>query len=79
MHMTFVSKQCTRHQCSKSISRWMTFVFIPYELMKSKFRMIIIVKSWPMKFVTWHNGIHIGTSNDARDGVVGVVPRDTWH
>jgi hypothetical protein len=24
--------------------------------MKSKFRMTIIVKSWPMKFVMWHYG-----------------------
>jgi len=31
----------------------MTFVSIPYEPMKNKFRMIIIAKLWPMKFVIW--------------------------
>jgi hypothetical protein len=50
-HMTFVFKQCTKHQCSNSTSRWMTFVSISYEPMKSKFHMTIITKSWPMKFV----------------------------
>jgi hypothetical protein len=29
----------------------MIFVFFPYEPMDTKFCMIIIVKSWPMKFV----------------------------
>ncbi len=32
----------------------MTFVYIPYEPMKSKFCMTIIGKSWPMKFVMNH-------------------------
>ncbi len=50
-HMTFVFKQCTKHQCSNSTSRWMTFVSISYEPMKSKFHLTIITKSWPMKFV----------------------------
>jgi hypothetical protein len=35
--MTFVSKQCIWHQCSNTTSRWMTSMFIPYELMKSRF------------------------------------------
>jgi len=29
----------------------MTFMFIPYKPMKIKFRMIIIVELWPIKFV----------------------------
>jgi hypothetical protein len=29
----------------------MTYVFIPYKLMKNNFFTTIIVKSWPMKFV----------------------------
>jgi hypothetical protein len=53
----------------------MTLVSIPYKPMKSKFGMIIIVKSWFLKFVMWHNG----TSNGARDEVVSVVLGDTWH
>jgi hypothetical protein len=28
-------------------------MFIPYELMKNKFRMTIIAKLWPIKFVIW--------------------------
>jgi hypothetical protein len=35
-HMTFMSKQCTCHQCSNNTNRWMTFVFIPYEFMKKQ-------------------------------------------
>jgi hypothetical protein len=52
-HMTFVSKQCTRHQCSNNTNSWMTSVSIPYEPMKNKFCMIIIAELWPMKFVIW--------------------------
>ncbi len=49
--MTFMSKQCTWHQCSNNTNRWMTFVFIPHKPMKNIFRTTIIVKLWPMKFV----------------------------
>jgi hypothetical protein len=40
--MTFVSKQCTRHQCSNNINKWMTFVFIMYEPLKNKFHTTLI-------------------------------------
>jgi hypothetical protein len=50
-HMTFMSKQCTWHQCSNNTSRWMTSMFISYKLIKSKFHITIITKSWPMWFV----------------------------
>jgi len=49
--MTFMSKQWTWYQCSNNISKWMAFVFIPYEPMKNKFGTTIIVKSWPIIFV----------------------------
>jgi hypothetical protein len=52
-HMTFVYKQCTWHRCLNNTSSWMTFASTPYEPMKRKFRMIIIPKLWPMKFMMW--------------------------
>jgi hypothetical protein len=51
--MTFVFKQCTQHRCSNNKRRWMTSMFVSYEVMKSKFRMIITAKSLPIKFVTY--------------------------
>jgi len=60
--MTFVSKQCTWHGCSNSTSRVMTFVFVPYEPMKSKFCMTIIAKLWPMKFMMQGCQYHFHTS-----------------
>jgi hypothetical protein len=49
--MTFMYKQCTQYQCSNNTSRWMTYVFISYKPMKSKFCTTIITKLWPIKFV----------------------------
>jgi hypothetical protein len=51
MHMKFMSKQSTQHQCSNSKSRWMTFVFIPYKPIEIKFCTTIIAKLWPMKLI----------------------------
>jgi len=39
------------HMTANNISRWMTFVFIPYKPMENKFHMTIIAKLWPMKYV----------------------------
>ncbi len=50
-HMAFVFKQCAWHWCSNNISRRMTSMSIPYELMKSRFHMIIIAKLWSILFI----------------------------
>jgi hypothetical protein len=53
-HMTFMFKQCTWYRwyrCSNNTSRWMTSMFISYKPMKNKFRMTIITKLWPIKFM----------------------------
>jgi hypothetical protein len=52
-HMIFVFKQCGWHQCSNNTSKWMTFMSIPYEPIKSRFCMTIIAKLWPMKFIMY--------------------------
>jgi len=53
MHMTFVFKQYAQYQYSNNISRWMTSMFNPNEPIKRRFRMTIIVKLCPMKFVMY--------------------------
>jgi hypothetical protein len=40
-------KQCTQHWCSNDVSRWMTYMSIPYEPMKNRFHMTIIAKFNP--------------------------------
>jgi hypothetical protein len=48
--MTFVSKQCTQHQCSNT-NKWMTSMSNPHKPLKNKFHTIIIAQLWPMKFL----------------------------
>jgi hypothetical protein len=55
-HMTFVSKQCAQHWCANDTSRWMAFMFIPYEPIKSRFCTTINVKLCPPKFVMHRRG-----------------------
>ncbi len=44
-------KYYTWNWCSSNTNKWMTFVSISYELIKNKFRINIITKFWPMKFM----------------------------
>jgi hypothetical protein len=50
-HMAFVFKQCAWHWCSNNIGIQMASMSIPYELMKSRFHIILIAKLWSILFV----------------------------
>jgi hypothetical protein len=50
-YMTFVFKQYAQHWCSNNTSKWVTSMSISYKLMKNRLCMIVIVKSWLIKFV----------------------------